>query len=261
MNCRKFAEVVGGIARAELMEASAQNEALQHASDCPACQVRLADERLLSEALSSLASVDRERPVPPIDEWRLRGAFRESRLENISSRGSWSGGLRYLGLVGLAIAAATVVFFGGSILWRSAVTQSPRAPEPIAQQSRGSGLSTELVAPETRPSTEVVGTSTRDPVRGGQMRTRLSVRHDSSYVDVSLGDFQPAKEEDGEFLPTLQGGDGGPMTSGQLVRVVMPRSAMTYFGLPMNVDRVHEGVKADVLVGEDGLARAIRFVR
>jgi hypothetical protein len=31
-------------------------------------------------------------------------------------------------------------------------------------------------------------------------------------------------------------------------------------GLPMNVDRNKEMVKADVVVGDDGLARAIRFV-
>jgi hypothetical protein len=47
---------------------------------------------------------------------------------------------------------------------------------------------------------------------------------------------------------------------GQLVRVELPRSAMATFGLPMNMDRADERIKADVLVGTDGLARAIRFV-
>jgi hypothetical protein len=32
-------------------------------------------------------------------------------------------------------------------------------------------------------------------------------------------------------------------------------------GLPMNAERVSERVKADVLLGNDGLARAVRFVR
>ena len=47
---------------------------------------------------------------------------------------------------------------------------------------------------------------------------------------------------------------------GQLVRVELPRSALARFGLPMNMDRADERIKADVLVGADGLARAIRFV-
>ncbi|HVF68676.1 MAG TPA: hypothetical protein VM914_13485 [Pyrinomonadaceae bacterium] len=46
-----------------------------------------------------------------------------------------------------------------------------------------------------------------------------------------------------------------------LVRVELPRSALTSFGIPVNADRAGERVKADVLLGEDGTARAIRFVR
>jgi hypothetical protein len=47
---------------------------------------------------------------------------------------------------------------------------------------------------------------------------------------------------------------------GRLVRVRLPRPALRAFGFPMNEDRAFETVKADVILGEDGLARAIRFV-
>ena len=46
-----------------------------------------------------------------------------------------------------------------------------------------------------------------------------------------------------------------------MMRVDLPRSAMATFGLPVNMDRANERVKADVLVGVDGLPHAIRFVR
>jgi hypothetical protein len=49
--------------------------------------------------------------------------------------------------------------------------------------------------------------------------------------------------------------------SGQLVRVRLPRESMRSFGLPVNEDRIVNAVKADVLIGEDGIARAIRFVQ
>ncbi|MGB8510219.1 MAG: hypothetical protein WCD76_17705, partial [Pyrinomonadaceae bacterium] len=49
--------------------------------------------------------------------------------------------------------------------------------------------------------------------------------------------------------------------SGQVVRVELPRSALVRFGLPMNVEHAGERVKADVLMGDDGIARAIRFVQ
>ncbi|MFS8086857.1 MAG: hypothetical protein ACMG6H_14585, partial [Acidobacteriota bacterium] len=48
---------------------------------------------------------------------------------------------------------------------------------------------------------------------------------------------------------------------GQMVRVELPRSSLARFGLPMNMNRADEKIKADVLVGADGLARAIRFVQ
>jgi len=46
-----------------------------------------------------------------------------------------------------------------------------------------------------------------------------------------------------------------------MVRVELPHSALATFGLPVNMDRANERVKADVLFGVDGLAHAIRFVR
>jgi hypothetical protein len=54
-----------------------------------------------------------------------------------------------------------------------------------------------------------------------------------------------------------------PATNGQIVRIEVPRSAPVAFGLdPINfVSTGHGVVLADVLVGEDGLARAVRFVR
>jgi len=55
-----------------------------------------------------------------------------------------------------------------------------------------------------------------------------------------------------------------PMTGGQIVRLEMPQAALTSFGVaPADViNGARPGtVLADVLVGEDGLARAVRFVR
>jgi hypothetical protein len=54
-----------------------------------------------------------------------------------------------------------------------------------------------------------------------------------------------------------------PIVNGRIVRIEVPRSAPAAFGLdPVEFAGVRHGaVVADVLVGEDGLARAVRFVR
>jgi hypothetical protein len=61
------------------------------------------------------------------------------------------------------------------------------------------------------------------------------------------------------FIPLMV--DPDPPDRGRLVRVRLPRSALTVFGLPVNEERSEDRIQADVFVGEDGMARAIRFVR
>lgn len=52
-----------------------------------------------------------------------------------------------------------------------------------------------------------------------------------------------------------------PVGHGALVRVNLPAEAMRAVGLPVREDRLSERVQADVLLSEEGLATAIRFVK
>jgi len=49
--------------------------------------------------------------------------------------------------------------------------------------------------------------------------------------------------------------------SGQVVRVKVPSSMMVSLGVKTNVEKESELVNAEVVIGDDGLARAIRFIR
>ena len=63
-----------------------------------------------------------------------------------------------------------------------------------------------------------------------------------------------------DFLPLPHG--GVPLSDGQLLRVEVPRTALSAFGLATESPELARGlVLADVIVGEDGVARAVRFVR
>jgi hypothetical protein len=61
-----------------------------------------------------------------------------------------------------------------------------------------------------------------------------------------------------EFYPLME--DPPPFERGELLRVSLPAAAMRSVGVPVSEDRLTELVQADVLVGQEGLARAIRFV-
>ncbi|HEV2667307.1 MAG TPA: hypothetical protein VG324_20495, partial [Blastocatellia bacterium] len=63
-----------------------------------------------------------------------------------------------------------------------------------------------------------------------------------------------------QFFPVMQGGELIPIDGGQLVRVRMPRSNLIPLGIPFDQERASETIKADVLLSNDGLARAIRLV-
>jgi hypothetical protein len=63
-----------------------------------------------------------------------------------------------------------------------------------------------------------------------------------------------------EFIPLTYLAEETAIQSGTVIRVEMARSTLLAMGLPVSVDRAGETIKADVVVGDDGLARAIRLI-
>jgi hypothetical protein len=93
------------------------------------------------------------------------------------------------------------------------------------------------------------------PQRPKPRRVR-PVRSDSAQVANHA-----TKEIATDFIPLSYMSAASLQEGGQIIRVQLPRSALANFGLPVNMDRYNEKVKADVLYGVDGMARAIRFVQ
>jgi hypothetical protein len=62
------------------------------------------------------------------------------------------------------------------------------------------------------------------------------------------------------FIPLPNAGRLPDTEDVNLVRVEVPRSAMIALGLEVSPERASELVQADVMLGPDGLARAVRFV-
>ena len=116
---------------------------------------------------------------------------------------------------------------------------------------------------ESEPAPEVAADRTPRPAFVPRPRAT-----NISYTGRGRGFSRPAFTTDAraqevatEFIPLAQGGPYTQSEEGHLVRVELPRSALASFGLPVNAESPGGRVKADVLMGEDGVARAIRFVR
>jgi hypothetical protein len=88
----------------------------------------------------------------------------------------------------------------------------------------------------------------------------LYVRQPADTVQPPSAPEEVIAEVATEFLPLTY--SHVPMNTGAAVRIEVPARALVSFGLAPNDFLEGEGtVQADVLVGEDGLARAVRFVR
>jgi hypothetical protein len=69
-------------------------------------------------------------------------------------------------------------------------------------------------------------------------------------TDEATAGFYPLP--DAEALP--------PVESAMVVRVQMPMASLELIGFPINQDRASDRVEAEVLLGQDGLARGVRLV-
>jgi hypothetical protein len=77
---------------------------------------------------------------------------------------------------------------------------------------------------------------------------------------TSLAPEGVSEDAGGAFIP-LPNADRLPQVDDlNVVRVEVPRSAMIALGYSVAADRASERVRADVLMGSDGLARAVRFL-
>lgn len=52
-----------------------------------------------------------------------------------------------------------------------------------------------------------------------------------------------------------------PIESATIVRIELPLSSLRLMGMQVNEERADDAVQADVLLGQDGLARGVRFVK
>ena len=93
--------------------------------------------------------------------------------------------------------------------------------------------------------------------------------HRTSSSRVQLAAVEPpadletvgdSSDAESDFIPIPNAARIEPNEDLNLVRVEVPRSAMIALGYAVSEDRASEPVEAEVVLGADGLARAVRFL-
>ena len=250
MTCQSFENVIDDLAREQLIEARLREEALRHSDECSRCAQRLADERELTVKLRALAQEMSAAAAPERVETFLLAAFCERSVsQHLIRPKRWN-------YTRVAAAAVVLIAVGiGVAAWNSLVSSKPQevinavpaATTPIdkpgAQQQ------------EQTPPVMKAGNA-RPQVTSNHRRSRRN-KSVESVAAPSLAEMEVATD----FMPIGYVSPASLQDGGSVVRVELSRSTIVSMGFAVNMDRYGERVKADVLLGADGLARAIRFVQ
>ena len=252
MNCQKFESMVSELARGQMMAAEQRAEALAHSDVCDDCLARLSDEQMLTLGLKSLAadmdSLEAPRGVEAklLEAFRARPAFEKSVPIRINPR-YWIAAIAAMLLI-----AITIVVFSWTkrpaVDHGVAIKQEEPQPKPQSNDKPNEQLVKDVEKPVDSVLPRVI-----KPKRNRPVSSRRS--------DIASVANHVTKEVATDFIPLSYMNPASLQEGGQIIRVQLPRSALANFGLPVNMDRYNEKVKADVLYGVDGMARAIRFVQ
>ena len=188
------------------------------------------EERLLTDLLRDVAAADAAVAVPDDLDHRGLSLWERSRLGNVRRAATPSAAHVKLAL---ALAAAAVLVLIGvpprpadvinpALAKATAASTAPAVPS-IAQESAS-------MAPQ--PAT---------------LSAKRSARRATSPKNVNV-----------DFVPLVPMAADELSGSFQIVRVQMPRAALGALASTVDVGRADDPVQADLLLGEDGMARAIR---
>lgn len=264
MNCREFNELLNELASDRLLDALARKRALGHAGGCAVCAHQLAAQRALSAGLIEFAEVTgRELPTARIKQ-QLRAAVAERRAAPVVTpvsatvlqfkpvaKARWQ-------FQALAAAAVILLLFTVSLLLLrqsnspekknlvGGVTPTPQVTPALSQ--------TPVVNPT--PPTSLVESQPREQSAQPQVARRRPVRR--------VRAAEPTTDEQelaSEFVPLTLDTDERALANGTLVRLEVPRARLIAMGLPLRVEADRDTINAEVMMGDNGVAYAIRVVR
>jgi len=217
-------------------------QAKLHLESCESCRARLDGLRLVSFRVAELHRI----ALPPdvASEFAARLDQEESREQDGTWRQwfarprpvwrqlAWGGAIAVVILAGLRVRTAQP-----GIPARQIVRPLPPAVAPPAPQ-------------------QLVAEIPVQPVR----RTRHIVKKHASREPFSPSARPAVREVATPFFDLPFSDAALPLDQATVIRVELPRSALELAGLPVDEDRRNQRIRADLVLGADGLARAIRFV-
>jgi hypothetical protein len=267
MKCHEFNNLALALADNRLLEAQLKGAALEHAAKCSLCAARLSAERNLTNAFRLTAEAERATAPARVKTALLQAFAAQNDGQNASNVVAFPApAARRFRQWAVAAALLVSAALPAALLWRHnpattapvAITPAEKVETPAAPDTTGKPAPVVATAPAIRRVAAV-----KPPI--------VKVRHSSPprlVAQTRRGrGFPPEREAAPAANETYKGfialtyNHSDASEGGLVVRVNVPRSTLTAMGLPANAGgNGSEQVKADLLVGDDGVAKAVRFV-
>jgi hypothetical protein len=246
--CEEVREILVAVARGEMVSAAGQRFLREHAESCSACRCRLANERMLSAGLTAMAAASDGVPSAAVRA-ALMAEFRRRRTVTPMPR-IWTQRAKWLAVAAVAAAVLLAVFLSIGHRAQKPV-EAVRAPSTMAPPQPPVTASIKPPVPPSLPA---------------ETKAAVPVKHRAASHPRRVVKKDPAPQEEpaevaSEFLEIPYVEPLRPEQRADVFRVQIPRANMAVFGLPVTGGRLDARVTADILMGEDGVVRAIRFIR
>jgi len=255
MNCREFEADIVDLARGADLDAALPERLGQHLGECAMCMARLERERHLTRQLKELAGSAPSSSRAAAIEQELLRAFAERHAnasrpvaEEAQSFVALPGKRRWLAAAAVLL-LATAAWMGSALWWPAGEVKPDSTRAAVNPAVPGPAIPDTLEGVDRRVEAQANDAGARN-----QAPVARAAQSEGARVERAGG----GNVLRFVTLPTAVGLPG--LESGRIVRVELSTAMLPAYGFDVNPETPAAVVEADVLVGQDGQPRAIRFV-
>jgi hypothetical protein len=265
MNCRDFENNIRSLIRNQSNETSAGEQLFEHAGNCQRCAALLEAEKNLLANLRAVIDDIALESVPSRIEANLLAVFDSQTALRAKAapdiKNIWNP-IRYWRQTRWAFVAVAIIVLACLVGIRQMDFIFNGEDQEVLRVSTTPITAPDLSFPETD-----------EPVLNAPVRVykQTSIRkqktpHSKAVAYLSRTKMRsvvkkPVKtnaQYEAPFFQLAQADELVSLESGQLVRVELSVSSLVKLGIPLKSDKGNQSVQADLLIGQDGIARAIR---
>ena len=252
MRCEEFEKLI-----TEFTNVNQPTTFQLHLAQCTQCAGRLAHEFALNAGLKALAATTAQATAAPQIKQSLMTAFAEQHQPTRTAIPFGLMGMRWSLTAGMAAILLTLAAVG--TFWNRKIplnTANNRVPEIKAPMTQ---LPTIIQAENQadKGARTLNQKSTKKPlITKPRSRPQLPRKGKSE-----AGENKLAQETKTEFFPLTYAANAKALQNGMLMRVEVPKTTLIAMGIQVNERHANELVKAEVMMGDDGVAYGIRLIQ